>query len=229
MRAAAHPARGLHTLPVLANGTLVYGVLFGFVLLGMHFDDPLSWLAAMVYGPAAPCLLGAFSFGVSLRPLYSWLFVHHRAMEQQALDFAERFAAALSPPPPSLPAHSEHFHSAELVYTACRRAAAGEALRLRRGLSVLATISVSAPLVGFLGTVIGILNSFPGGSGSSAYFLGLVAERLAHAIVPTAWALAITCLGFVVHAFLSAKWQALEQEMETLSLSLTNALDLRER
>ena len=58
--------------------------------------------------------------------------------------------------------------------------------RLSKNLSILATISSSAPYVGLLGTVIGIINAFQGLSSTAQLTLSSVAPGISEALVATA-------------------------------------------
>ena len=58
--------------------------------------------------------------------------------------------------------------------------------RLSKNLSLLATISSSAPYIGLLGTVIGIINSFQGLSTTAQLTLSSVAPGISEALVATA-------------------------------------------
>ena len=58
--------------------------------------------------------------------------------------------------------------------------------RLSKNLSLLATISSSAPYIGLLGTVIGIINAFQGLSTTAQLTLSSVAPGISEALVATA-------------------------------------------
>ena len=58
--------------------------------------------------------------------------------------------------------------------------------RLSKNLSLLATISSSAPYIGLLGTVIGIINAFQGLSSTAQLTLSSVAPGISEALVATA-------------------------------------------
>src|SRR5580698_7609792 len=74
---------------------------------------------------------------------------------------------------------------------ALNRSAAIVHAELERGLSGLATIGSTAPFVGLLGTVIGIINAFKGISASKATGLSAVAGGIAEALVTTALGLLV--------------------------------------
>jgi biopolymer transport protein TolQ len=63
---------------------------------------------------------------------------------------------------------------------------AAEIHRLERGLSFLATTGSSAPFIGLLGTVVGIITSFQGIAASGSASLAVVAPGIAEALIATA-------------------------------------------
>jgi biopolymer transport protein TolQ len=62
---------------------------------------------------------------------------------------------------------------------------------MRRGQNVLATVSSTAPFVGLLGTVMGIVNSFQQMAASGSGGLGTVSAGIAEALVTTAFGLIV--------------------------------------
>ena len=70
-------------------------------------------------------------------------------------------------------------------------ASAHELARLERGLGVLATISNIAPLLGFLGTVSGMINSFDALARAGLSNPGLVAQGISQALITTAAGLGV--------------------------------------
>ena len=63
--------------------------------------------------------------------------------------------------------------------------------RLSNNLSLLATISSSAPYIGLLGTVIGIINAFQGLSTTAQLTLSSVAPGISEALIATAVGLSL--------------------------------------
>ncbi|MGH7646582.1 MAG: MotA/TolQ/ExbB proton channel family protein, partial [Gemmatimonadaceae bacterium] len=57
---------------------------------------------------------------------------------------------------------------------------------LKRGIAVLATVGATAPFVGLLGTVMGIVNAFTGMAQSGAGGLGAISAGIAEALITTA-------------------------------------------
>jgi biopolymer transport protein ExbB len=62
---------------------------------------------------------------------------------------------------------------------------------LRRGLGVLATVASTAPFVGLLGTVIGIVNAFVGIATTGAGGIAAISAGIAEALIATAFGLLV--------------------------------------
>jgi len=111
---------------------------------------------------------------------------------------------------------------------AAKRASARSALavhgEMKRGLSSLASIAFSAPLVGVLGTLLGIVDSFPslGTERWTAY--AITAERLSDALMPIELGLLVALLAYFGHKYLLSRIEDLDCEMESASLQLLNQL-----
>lgn len=83
------------------------------------------------------------------------------------------------------PARDEQF-TVETVARALERQAQREIQQLRRGQSVLGTVSSTAPFVGLLGTVMGIVTAFQEMAASGSGGLATVSAGIAEALVTTA-------------------------------------------
>jgi biopolymer transport protein ExbB/biopolymer transport protein TolQ len=84
----------------------------------------------------------------------------------------------------------EHDVVVDSVSRALERSSARELSQLKRGLGVLATVGSTAPFVGLLGTVTGIINSFQLMKGGSAG-LQTVSAGISEALVTTAFGLLV--------------------------------------
>jgi len=96
--------------------------------------------------------------------------------------------------------------NADLVYESVARAlerqAQRELLGLRRGHAVLATVGATAPFVGLLGTVMGIVNAFQQMAKTGAGGLGTVSAGIAEALVTTAFGLLVAIPAVMAYNFL---------------------------
>jgi biopolymer transport protein TolQ len=79
----------------------------------------------------------------------------------------------------------------ESVGRALERQAQREVQTLKRGQSVVATVASTAPFVGLLGTVMGIVTSFQAMASSGSGGLGTVSAGIAEALVTTAFGLLV--------------------------------------
>jgi biopolymer transport protein TolQ len=79
----------------------------------------------------------------------------------------------------------------ESVARALERQSQREVHTLKRGQGVLATVSSTAPFVGLLGTVVGIVNSFQLMAASGSAGLATVSAGIAEALVTTAFGLLV--------------------------------------
>jgi biopolymer transport protein ExbB/biopolymer transport protein TolQ len=79
----------------------------------------------------------------------------------------------------------------ESVARALERQAQREVQTLKRGQSVLATVGSTAPFVGLLGTVMGIVNAFQQMAATGSGGLGTVSAGIAEALVTTAFGLLV--------------------------------------
>lgn len=92
------------------------------------------------------------------------------------------------------------------------------------GLWTLATVAVTAPFVGMIGTVWGIVNSFPGCGGERSTCMGAVAELLSQSILPTAAGLLVAIPAFWCYRYLSARVADFDCEMKDTILRLRGHL-----
>lgn len=89
----------------------------------------------------------------------------------------------------------------ESVARALERQAQREAATLKRGIAVLATVGSTAPFIGLLGTVAGIINSFQSMASSGSGGLGTVSAGIAEALATTAVGLGVAILSVVAYNY----------------------------
>ena len=91
---------------------------------------------------------------------------------------------------------------------------------LKRGLGGLATIGSTAPFVGLLGTVVGILNAFNGIAREKATGLAAVAGGISEALVTTAVGLFVAIPAVMMFNYLTGRVEAFDVEMDNSSSEL---------
>lgn len=101
-------------------------------------------------------------------------------------------AAYTSSAPARLPAHGHERDGVfESVSRALERQAQREVLSLKRGYGLLATVGSTAPFIGLLGTVMGIVTAFQQMAASGSGGLGTVSAGIAEALITTAFGLLV--------------------------------------
>jgi biopolymer transport protein ExbB len=108
----------------------------------------------------------------------------------------------------------------DTVRRAIQRAAALTANDLKKGVSSLATIGATAPFVGLLGTVVGIINAFQGIAASGSGGLAAVSSGISEALVETALGLVVAIPAVWFYNYLSGRIEYFNVEMDNSSSEL---------
>jgi biopolymer transport protein ExbB/biopolymer transport protein TolQ len=103
---------------------------------------------------------------------------------------------------------------------ALERAEAIVHAELKRGVSSLATIGSSAPFVGLLGTVIGIMNAFKQIATSKSTGIGAVAGGISEALITTALGLLVAIPAVWMFNYFTNRIEAFDVEMGNSSSEL---------
>jgi biopolymer transport protein ExbB/TolQ len=91
--------------------------------------------------------------------------------------------------------------SFELVARALERQTERETQNMKRGQGLLATVSSTAPFVGLLGTVMGIVNSFQQMAASGSGGLATVSAGISEALVTTAFGLLVAIPAVMIYNY----------------------------
>lgn len=104
-----------------------------------------------------------------------------------------------------------------------------EVARLEKGLPYLATIAGGAPMIGFLGTVIGMVQAFFNMSQAGNNIdITLLSGGIYTAMITTVGGLVVGILAYFGYNFLTAKISALIYSMESATIKLLDALSEEE-
>lgn len=104
-----------------------------------------------------------------------------------------------------------------------------EVARLEKGLPYLATIAGGAPMIGFLGTVIGMVQAFFNMSQAGNNIdITLLSGGIYTAMITTVGGLIVGILAYFGYNFLTAKISALVYSMESATIKLLDALSEEE-
>src|SRR6185295_14693105 len=100
---------------------------------------------------------------------------------------------------------------------AIQRASALTASDLKKGVAALATIGSTAPFVGLLGTVIGVINAFQGIAASGSAGIGGVSAGISEALVETAFGLFVAIPAVWFYNYLTGRVEYFNVEMDNSS------------
>ena len=121
--------------------------------------------------------------------------------------------------------------SSDLVVESTARALERQALRevdnLKRGLNLLATVGSTAPFVGLLGTVVGIINAFQSMAASGSGGLGTVSAGIAEALVTTAFGLLVAIPAVMAYNYMQGWVDGVQVDMSESSNELLDVVARR--
>ena len=103
--------------------------------------------------------------------------------------------------------------SLDTVGSAMERTLTNEIVGFRKWLTILATTASTAPFVGLLGTVFGIINSFKGMATSESAGIGAVAGGIAEALYMTGLGLVVAIPAVWLYNWANARIEGFEAEM----------------
>jgi biopolymer transport protein ExbB len=99
-----------------------------------------------------------------------------------------------------------------------------EIVSLKRGLSILATVGSTAPFVGLLGTVFGIINAFTGMATSGSGGIGAISAGIAEALIATGFGLIVAIPAVWFYNYFTTKIDNLTAEMTYVSKEMIDYL-----
>ncbi len=112
----------------------------------------------------------------------------------------------------------------EAVKEAIETAGSIETSFLERGLVAIATVANVAPLLGFLGTVSGMISAFAAIAAAEQVSAKVVASGIEEALITTATGLIIAIPASIAHSFFVSQIDRFVLEMEESSAELVNEL-----
>lgn len=173
-------------------------------------------------------------------------YIYFTAARKQSREFAPKVAGALKnanlAEAIKIADRSKKSHLAEVVTAGLQEfnasgasedtiASSGRALeraeaivhaKLKRGLSVLATIGATAPFVGLFGTVCGILNAFQQIATQKTSGIGAVAGGISEALVTTAFGLLVAIPAVMAFNYFTGRVESFDVEMDNSSSELVD-------
>jgi len=102
--------------------------------------------------------------------------------------------------------------------------------KLERNLSLLSTLAYLTPLIGLLGTVLGLLDAFLAISAHSGYATTAeIAKGVFESLLTTAAGLAVAIPAFLAYSYLSARVNDLIHDMERAGIEIVQLLNNRKQ
>ena len=115
-------------------------------------------------------------------------------------------------------------HGPDAVKEAIETAGSIETSFLERGLVAIATVAQVAPMLGFLGTVSGMISAFAAIAAAEQVSAKVVASGIEEALITTATGLMIAIPASIAHSFFVSQIDRFVLEMEEASAELVNEL-----
>jgi biopolymer transport protein ExbB len=110
----------------------------------------------------------------------------------------------------------------DTVRRAIQRATALTSNDLKKGIPALATIGATAPFVGLLGTVIGIISAFQGIAATGSGGLGAVSAGISEALIETALGLVVAIPAVWMYNYFTGRLEYFNVEMDNSSSELVD-------
>ena len=110
----------------------------------------------------------------------------------------------------------------DTVRRAIQRASALTGSDLKKMVSSLATIGATAPFVGLLGTVVGVINAFQGIASTNSGGIGAVSAGIAEALVETALGLIVAIPAVWFYNYLTSRIEYFNVEMDNSSSEMVD-------
>ncbi len=110
----------------------------------------------------------------------------------------------------------------DTVRRAIQRAAALTANDLKKGIPSLGTIGSTAPFVGLLGTVVGVISAFHGIATTGSGGLGAVSAGISEALVETALGLVVAIPAVWLYNYFTGRLEYFNVEMDNSSSELVD-------
>jgi len=108
------------------------------------------------------------------------------------------------------------------VRRSIQRATALTQSDLKKGVNTLATIGTTAPFVGLLGTVVGVINAFNGIAATGSGGIGAVSAGISEALVETALGLLVAIPAVWFYNYLTGRLDYFNVEMDNSSSELVD-------
>jgi biopolymer transport protein ExbB/TolQ len=124
------------------------------------------------------------------------------------------------------PAGGDAAHAAELARRALDRKGDAISRDLNRGMNILASTGSTAPFVGLLGTVLGIINAFRLIAATGSGGIGSIGAAIGEALVVTGYGLIVAIPSVLIFNYLSSRIGTYEAGLLNAGSELVDRLEL---
>jgi biopolymer transport protein ExbB/TolQ len=230
-QAAANPAAGMsfdllhmwQQMGLFARGIAAVLFLMSIYSLGVMVERLVTFAraqrASRSYADALRALLPSAKFGEAVELSKQLKRGHLPKVLGLAIEEYERGIEALK-------THGPRDVGAFDVIAAVNRAVDRSSLRtvndLRRGLGALATVGSTAPFVGLLGTVAGIITAFQQMAASGSGGLGTVSAGISEALVTTAFGLVVAIPAVMMFNYLTNRVEDMQVDITDSATELVD-------
>ena len=114
---------------------------------------------------------------------------------------------------------------------ATRNLCLDEVARLERHLNILGTIGYIAPLLGLLGTVLGLMEAFQKVHATASVYLSVneLASAVNQALITTASGLAVAIFCYAAYNYLHARLNAMTLDIEKAAYEITKYFEVKDK
>jgi biopolymer transport protein ExbB/TolQ len=105
-------------------------------------------------------------------------------------------------------------HGIDSASRGIERVSINEGAALRKGLNMLATTGATAPFVGLVGTIFGIINAFQSMGEAGGGDLAAISSGIAEALITTAIGISVAILGVWLFNYFTAKIDGITDDMQ---------------
>ncbi|MEM7357025.1 MAG: MotA/TolQ/ExbB proton channel family protein [Acidobacteriota bacterium] len=196
-------------LEIMVQGGWVMWVLFVFSIVGMAVAAERGYFLR--------------KSRTEMRPFLSQL--HRALLQRRSVSEALKITEATPGPVARVAATGlrRFSRSTEQLEKALERRSLKELRRLHRGLGILSTTATTAPLLGFLGTVTGIMASFGAMSEWHTSNPALVAKGIQEALTTTAAGLIVAVPAQLLYNTLASRVERITSDVEEVANFLLEA------
>ena len=232
------PVMALLQLPTQATGSILGLLAHGTpvswaVLVLLLCLSAISWtIMAMKYrefrsvGTAAEPLISHLADADSFDDAAMRVMLGAGSPFYSVLRRAERFMLETKPAIPSSAERAARLSQpqVEALQMLLDKEATTERDRLERKLPWLATIGAVSPLIGLLGTVLGVINAFLGVAASGSGNISAVAPGVAEALIATALALTVAIPAVFGYNYFASRLNHLTSDIDAFSTDVVALL-----